>query len=260
MANDPTARADPPEPVAAAAGDYEAFGEVLSASARGRAFLAEHARRSRSAETRTLMASLNRIEALVQANTPAADPFHAIAEIVAAIRSARPVIAADPLPARAAKLARLLDVLERRLAALAAPAAVPEPAPAGRRLAAVPAPAEPELPIPSPRAASAPPVALAPARNSATAVPDLNWSDIMAAPPAAAGPPAPARGNDFTSPVEARMSPVSARHETPLVAAAVLTLTDAHRSAPATASPAPPADPLSTLRLLSEAERIALFT
>jgi hypothetical protein len=42
--------------------DYKAFLAVLAASARGRAFLAEHARRSRQADTEMLLAALARIE------------------------------------------------------------------------------------------------------------------------------------------------------------------------------------------------------
>jgi hypothetical protein len=43
--------------------DYKAFYSVLASSARGRAFLAEHARRARDAETETLLAAITRIEA-----------------------------------------------------------------------------------------------------------------------------------------------------------------------------------------------------
>ncbi|MGN6572625.1 MAG: hypothetical protein ACTHLO_14550 [Pseudolabrys sp.] len=42
--------------------DYKAFLAVLAASARGRAFLAEHARRSRQADTEMLLAAIARIE------------------------------------------------------------------------------------------------------------------------------------------------------------------------------------------------------
>ncbi len=261
MANDPFAPADPPEPAAPAAGDYEAFSEVLSASARGRAFLAEHARRSRSAETRTLVATLSRIEAMVQANAPtaAAAPRGEIAAVIAAIRGARPAIAASPLPARAAKLAQLLDLLERRLAALAEPAGAPEAVTAGPRLAVVPAPAEPELPIPSPNAAQAPQIALAPVRASAAAIPEVNWLDDVTATRAPAERHGAKAAAEFAIAVEATISPVSARQEAPLVAAAVLTVTDAHPVGPAVSRPEPPTDPLSAIRLLSDAERIALF-
>jgi len=42
--------------------DYDAFYSVLASSERGRAFLAEHARRARHAETEMLLAALARIE------------------------------------------------------------------------------------------------------------------------------------------------------------------------------------------------------
>lgn len=43
--------------------DYKAFYSVLASSARGRAFLAEHTRRARHAETEMLLAAIARIEA-----------------------------------------------------------------------------------------------------------------------------------------------------------------------------------------------------
>jgi len=43
-------------------GEYKAFLSVLASSARGRAFLAEHARRARQADTEMLLAALARIE------------------------------------------------------------------------------------------------------------------------------------------------------------------------------------------------------
>jgi hypothetical protein len=153
MANDPFAPADPPEP-AAAARDYEAFSEALSASARGRAFLVEHARRSRSAETRTLIASLKRIETMIEAQQPlaAATQGRDIVAIITAIRDARAPIAASPLPERAEKLDQLLDLLERRLQALAEPAALQE----GTPDALVPPAEQADLPIPPPVAENSP--------------------------------------------------------------------------------------------------------
>lgn len=189
MANDPLTPANSPEPVAPATDDYQAFSEVLSASARGRAFLAEHARRSRSAETRTLLAAVSRIEAIVQDKTasPAGVPRDEITVLIAAIRRARPEIEASPLPEQAAKLVRLLDLLERRLAVLAEPAAAAKPA-STAHATKVPAPAErAQLPVTS----------------------------------------------EAPSPADAKPS--------------------------SDATPASP-DPLSAIRLLSEAERIALFT
>jgi hypothetical protein len=52
--------------------EFEALYAVLSSSARGRAFLAEHARRSRQADTGTLLAALARIEALLAEQRAAA--------------------------------------------------------------------------------------------------------------------------------------------------------------------------------------------
>ena len=124
MANEPLALARPPQASASSADDYETFHEVLAASARGRAYLAEHARRSRAADTELLLTALARIEALVQANPAAqADVAHAeLRALVMTIRNARPEIEASALPARAAKLAALLDLLQERIAALATPA------------------------------------------------------------------------------------------------------------------------------------------
>ena len=51
-------------------GDYHAFCDALSASARGRAFLAAHARRNRNADTEQLLAAIGRLQSLVV--TPAA--------------------------------------------------------------------------------------------------------------------------------------------------------------------------------------------
>lgn len=286
MANDPLALANSPEPVAPAADDYQAFNEVLSASARGRAFLAEHARRSRSAETRTLLATLARIEGMVRdkAPAPASAPRGEILALLTAIRGARPDIETSALPARAAKLARLLDLLERRLAALAAPAAEAEAAPASARLSVVPPPVEPELPIPSQAAAPPPRIATATVRDSAATVPEVNWLDSL---PAA---PVPTEETAAAEPEP----PLPAAEAHPRVAAAILTMLEAHAPAEKTAAPVaapdeaklsghsnaaaipppsgrkpselpavepvPPPDPLAAITLLSEAERIALFT
>ena len=82
--------------------DYKAFYSVLASSARGRAFLAEHARRARHAETETLLAAIARIEAtLAEQRTPeptrAAPPATtalaaAAAQAIAAAESDLPVM------------------------------------------------------------------------------------------------------------------------------------------------------------------------
>lgn len=63
MANEAQAFAG--EPQDAGSSEYEAFLAVLSSSARGRAFLTEHARRSRQADTDMLLEALSRIEAML---------------------------------------------------------------------------------------------------------------------------------------------------------------------------------------------------
>ena len=195
MANDATA---PAQPAGTPSEDeYQTFSAALSASARGRAFLAEYARRHRGADTETLLAGLARLETLVRAR-PAADPARPeLRRLLATLRAARPELEQSALPARAAKLAVLLDLLERRLAALAEPASAPELAPA--QLAVVPPPDEPELPIPTPAAAQpaltiaherAPPPLPAGASpepaSSAAIIPEVNWFDNTAPVAAAA--------------------------------------------------------------------------
>ena len=80
--------------------DYKAFYSVLASSARGRAFLAEHARRARHAGTETLLAAIARIEAmLAEQPAPAAAPPPAstalaavAAQVIAAAESDLPVM------------------------------------------------------------------------------------------------------------------------------------------------------------------------
>jgi hypothetical protein len=57
-------------PIAPDEGDYQAFCEALSTSARGRAFLAAHARLNRNADTEQLLAAIGRLQSLMA--TPAA--------------------------------------------------------------------------------------------------------------------------------------------------------------------------------------------
>jgi hypothetical protein len=271
MANEPLVLARPLQTSAPGADDYEAFSEVLAASARGRAFLAEHARRSRTADTELLLAALARIEALVRANAAApADPARAeLRTLLAAIRSARPEIEASRLPARAAKLAVLLDLLEGRIAALAGPTPMPPAldatAEAARaRLAVVPPPEEPELPIPSPAASQPPPIVLAqaaatPQPKAGTSIPEVNWLD--GAPAAgvedvAAAEPESAVALAIADMMDARASEPKAKPPEPAAPpdeARLWALSDA-KLAP------PPSDPLAAIMLLSEEERIALFT
>jgi hypothetical protein len=243
MANEPLALARSSQASASGQDDYEAFHEVLAASARGRAYLAEHARRSRAADTEMALAALARIEALVRANgTAQADAVRAeLRQLLATIRNARPEIAASQLPARAAKLAALLDLLQERLTALAAPA-TPDATAEGMRahLAVVPPPEEPELPIPSPAAAQPPPLAPAPAMpqpETGTSRPQVTWLD---------GPPSGAAAFD-----DADEGPLAV---SPTMAEKIAALSEPSSKAP------PMPDPLAAITMLSEEERIALFT
>jgi hypothetical protein len=197
MASETTAPAQPPD--TPSEDEYQTFCAALSASARGRAFLAEYARRHRGADTETLLAALARLEALMRAR-PGADPAQPeLRKLLASIRAARPELDQSALPARAAKLAVLLDLLERRLEALAAAAPVGASAAEAGRLAAVPPLEEPELPIPTPAAArpalivaherTPPPLpagATAKPAGSAAIIPEVNWFDSTAPVAAAA--------------------------------------------------------------------------
>ena len=137
-------------------------------SARGRAFLAEYARRNRDADTEVLLAAIARLEARLRADASGVERLRDdLRMLLIAIRLARPEIDAAGPAARAAKLAQLLDLLERRIDAMAEarPAALAPPDAAARRtrahpLAVVPPPDEPELPIPSPAGAQAPSMTL----------------------------------------------------------------------------------------------------
>jgi hypothetical protein len=194
MANDSFSLAKPQQLIAPP-DEYEAFYELLAASARGRAFLAEHVRRGRAADTEVLLAALTRIEALVRANTLAAP-------------NAADAVAADGRP----------------------------------RLAVVPTPEQPELPIPSPAAGLAP--------------------ELVMTPPPVAEPQPPIQ---FERPIQHAITAAMDQQrlpepEPPPPAPAVVqeedklwTLSDA-KLAP------PPPDPFAAIMMLSEDERIALFT
>ena len=72
MPTEITARADQ-QSDAPYEGDYQVFCEALSASARGRAFLAEYTRRNRNADTEQLLAAIERLQSLVTSDaTPCA--------------------------------------------------------------------------------------------------------------------------------------------------------------------------------------------
>jgi hypothetical protein len=154
MANEPLALAIRP-PDAPNEDDFLTLCAALSESARGRAFLAEYARRNRNADTETLLAAIGRIEARLRADASAVQRLRDdLRMLLIAIRLVRPEIDAAEAATQPAKLSKLLDLLERRIDAMAevkpADATPDEPEPARAQLAVVPRPDEPELPIPSP--------------------------------------------------------------------------------------------------------------
>ena len=118
MAMDANARL--PVPVApAGADDYETLMAALSASARGRAFLAEFVRRNRQADTEAILAALRKLEQrltvqeLAPTPRPSAEPARAHLALVHPAQEperpapppaptkeeAAPLTAADPLAA-----------------------------------------------------------------------------------------------------------------------------------------------------------------
>jgi hypothetical protein len=154
MANEPLALAIRP-PDAPNEDDFLTLCAALSESGRGRAFLAEYARRNRNADTEALLAAIERIEARLRADASAVQRLRDdLRMLLIAIRLVRPEIDAAEAATQPAKLTKLLDLLERRIDAMAevkpADAAPDETEPARAQLAVVPRPDEPELPIPSP--------------------------------------------------------------------------------------------------------------
>ena len=158
----------PTEPLVPAPGPpseehYRAFCALLSQSERGRRLLAEHARRTRQADTESLLAAIMRIELRLKVDASVAHRLRDdLRMLLVAIRMARPEIDTAGPVTQVTKLKPLLDLLERRLDALAGTAiaaAAPTdktapalPGAARGHLAVVPRPDEPELPISAPDA------------------------------------------------------------------------------------------------------------
>ncbi len=244
MANEPLALAiRPPEaPQEASQEDeYLALCAALSQSARGRAFLAEHARRSRNADNEALLAAIGRIETRLQADATAVQRLRDdLRMLVTAIRLARPEIdAADP-PARAVKLAKLLDLFERRIDAMAEARAVRI---AGRCGTACPhCAADPRRRLrPSPRA---------PSSSCCRCATSPKRRRPRRKPRAAAQP-------------STASAPMPATIAVPEVAVVPETIAAKAAPPPANvekATAVPPVDPLAALMALSVDERLALFT
>jgi len=239
MPTDTTARAQQLQPGAPDDADYHAFCTALSESARGRAFLAEYARRNRNTDTRPLLSAIERLQ-ISLASDPATPAEVLVKQKLRAllddINTAQDEIEASVMAIRTVKLADLIAMVEQRLVEIMAPAMsspaprepLPPPPPeepaeeARTRLAVVPPSDQPELPIPSPALAQPPPIALVRIETAmaevAFAEPQPEPMEPKAAPPAAAPiPPVPLKA--------------------PM-----------------------PTDPLAAIKMLSEEERLALFT
>jgi hypothetical protein len=105
--------------------DYQAFCDALAMSARGRAFLAEHARRARAADTGMLLTVIDRLEtlALPQTDSPPADSRRdELRGLLDAIRGLQADIDTSGLAMQVAKLISLVDIVQQRIEAMLVPA------------------------------------------------------------------------------------------------------------------------------------------
>lgn len=174
--------------------DYTALSTALEASERGRAFLAEYARRNRSADTEKVLTAIARLEAQMRADAAGIQHMHEeLRTLLAAIRLARPDIDGGEPQDKTAMLSELVDLLERRIDGLVEAKRAIEPEPPRPPPFAPTKLAEPDLPVPSPvavrapvtAAVSPPPVKAA----SMAAMPDVTVFD---------GPPGPAAKSPAT--------------------------------------------------------------
>ena len=219
--------------------DYQAFCQALSASERGRALLAEYARRNRGADTEQLQLAIEQLQSVMVAQSPPQRTElvkRQLRELLDEIGTAQCEVDALLLATKTEALAELIARVESRISGIlwslrsdpsaeveTAPPASEMPAeePARTYLAVVPLPDQPELPIPSPNASSPPAIALV--RGEA----ELAEVAFVETPP------------EQTSTRSDEPTPVA---EKPV---------DTN---------APPVGPLSSIMSLSEDERLALFT
>jgi hypothetical protein len=201
--------------------EYQAFYAVLAATARGRSFLDEHARRTRHAETDVLLAALKRLENQVAAQTsaPASPVLAEVDAVVEIVRSACAQIDATQLSATVTQVVSALETVQRRLAPL-----LPSTPNAVERTQ--PAPVQPPF---------APAITAAAAQARASAQPEEPVRVIKAG---SMSPPV-FEGEDFSA-AEGEIDESAANLE----------------SGP----PSSEEDPLGPLMALSEEERLALFS
>jgi len=229
--------------------DYQAFCQTLSASERGRSFLAEYARRNRNADTEQLLAAIEQLQSVMVAQ-PAPQRADLVKrqlrELLDEIGTAQceldELLLATKTDALADLIARVESRISRILWSLRADAepevetpppaseAPAEPAeePGRTHLAVVPIPDQPELPIPSPSASSPPAIALV---RSETELAEVAFIEA----------PSEQAAARLDEPVSRSDQPASGEEK------------------PVDTSP-PATGPLSSIMSLSEDERLALFT
>ena len=256
MPTEITARAGGQQPDAPNEDDYEAFCEALSTSARGRAFLAEYARRNRNADTEQLLAVIENLQATVANSTSPSvgGPIKArLRGLLDEISAAQREIEANVVAMRASRLAELVATVESRITDImattreeTAPQPEPEQAallrnpdeiPERSHLAVVPTPDQPELPIPSPLATQSPTISLV---RSETIMAEVTFIEAAGSPEAS--PPA-------------AINPAAVMIEMPTFEAV-----SNERPAAPIDTEGKAADPLASIMAMKEEERLALFT
>jgi hypothetical protein len=226
--------------------DYQAFCEALSANARGRAFLAEYARRNRNSDTEQLLTAVDRLQSFISANPvtqTAGAVKYELRALLDEISTAQSELEASVLAIKATKLAELTSLIEQRISKILDSLhaeAMPEPEASSQtsappHLAVVPSPEQPELPIPSPSALLPPSIALV-------------RSESIMAEVAFVVPPEPQDPGEKTA-SEAVNMPGSELQQ-----AASVAERPPSKPVPSTT------DPLASITALSEEERLALFT
>jgi hypothetical protein len=269
--------------------EYEALVQALSETARGRAFLDEHARRTRSAETKILLTAIERVEAQVRPR-PRDPLYDDLGNVLEELRAARARIEAGGKVPKAEQLAALLELLLRRISKM-----LPPPEADVRAL-----PREARTDLPSGTAARqdpgrvhrisetsnasrriAPPPKPAAAPAPAAERPAARWLEEPLVPPPAvndAHPPPRASGSGIAAKIAStlRTSPRVARQARPApgLEAEIKTLVDTEVESHAKKAPLPPTaaeapenaptlsakEALAAIMALSEEERIALFS
>ncbi|MFN3658890.1 MAG: hypothetical protein ACK4UO_16705 [Pseudolabrys sp.] len=272
MANDPLAQAT--EQGSPSEDEYDAFHAALSGSARGRAFLAEHGRRQRLADTEMLLGAVQRLEEQVAAaGTP---PQEAAGEdlgvVLEAIRMLHDDLDTADIAGRMARLTAEVESLRARLDDLAAA----PPAPSAPQATAAEAPASGTMPAPAAEAGHP----AAPA-----GIPDVSWFDTLpaaedgerptagkaAAPTPASPTEPPVLAVAFVAEVAEREAAAAAERkqtaeidEVTVFKAGSIPVPEPFAGEDFSAAPAvktvPKTDLLDSIMALSEDERTALFT